>query len=52
LLITLINMFLQFGSSPAVNLTEGADLEANEYSVFGPTEALAELQVCNDAIRP
>ncbi len=45
LLITLINMFLEFGSSPAVNATVGADVDDNEYSVFGPTEGLADVQV-------
>ena len=44
-LITLINMFLEFGSSPAVNATEGASVEDNEYSVFGPTVAMANIQV-------
>ena len=38
-------MFLEFGSSPVVNSTEGADLEDNEYSVFGPTEDMANIQV-------
>ena len=45
LLITLINMFLEFGASPVVNATEGFSQDDNEYAVFGPTELMADLQV-------
>ncbi len=38
-------MFLEFGGSPHVNATEGFDMSKNEYSVFGPTEVLADFQV-------
>lgn len=45
MLITLINMFLEFGASPVVDGAEGATDDDNEYSVFGPTESLADAQV-------
>ena len=44
LLITLINMFLGFGKSPQVSDVPEKAPE-NEYSVFGPTIALATVQV-------
>lgn len=43
LLITLINMFLGFGSSPKVNVT--GDPSLNEYSIFGPSTDAAAGQV-------
>lgn len=47
LLITLINMFLEVGQSPHVNATttDPTEISENEYSVFGPTESLADMQV-------
>ena len=46
LLITLINMFLAFGSAPSVNATAtGVELEKNLYSVFAPSPEAANFQV-------
>ncbi len=42
LLITLINMFLKFGGSPDVTNTDPTQIQ---YSVFGHTDELAQLQV-------
>ncbi len=41
LLITLINMFLQFGSTPQIT----DDDEETTYSVFSPSEGAADFQV-------
>lgn len=41
LLITLINMFLEFGQAPRIT----NNTATTEYSVFGPTAALADGQV-------
>ena len=38
-------MFLEFGGSPSVNSTTSGGEEDNEYSVFGPTEEMANIQV-------
>ena len=39
-------MFLEFARSPKVNDTMSEFSLKNEYSVFGPTPALAAIQVC------
>jgi V-type H+-transporting ATPase subunit a len=44
LLITLINMFLEFTRLPSDYVVEGRDANENEYSVFGPSAQLATLQ--------
>ena len=44
LLITLINMFLEFTRLPSDYVVEGRDPEENQYSVFGPSVQLAILQ--------
>ena len=44
LLITLINMFLEFTRLPSDYVVEGRDANENEYSVFGPSVQLATLQ--------
>ena len=46
LLITLINMFLEIGSSPKVPFPGHPENTQNEYGVFGPTPLLASVQVC------
>lgn len=43
LLITLINMFLEFAQSPSVD--EAKPPDDNEYSVFGPSARAADIQV-------
>ena len=50
LLITLINMFLGFGSSPVVHDHKDPTNTTNEFSVFGPTDELATLQVIHKII--
>ena len=44
LLITLINMFLEFTRLPSDYVVEGRDPAENEYSVFGPSAQLATTQ--------
>ena len=44
LLITLINMFLDFTKMPGDYVVEGRDPAENEYSVFGPSAQLASTQ--------
>lgn len=44
LLITLINMFLDFTRLPSDYVVEGRDADENEYSVFGPSVQFATLQ--------
>ena len=44
LLITLINMFLEFTRLPSDYVVEGRDPQENEYSVFGPSVRLATVQ--------
>lgn len=53
LLITLINMFLEFGKSPGVVYVNGTvqAIPKPEYSVFGPSSQLAEDQVCRNMFR-
>ena len=45
LLITLINMFLEIASAPKVPHPEDPTNSENEYSVFGPSQATAAVQV-------
>ena len=45
LLITLINMFLEFSMSPRVNASLPVEDPYNEFSVFGPSSGLANGQV-------
>ena len=45
LLITLINMFLEIASAPKVPHPEDPTNSENEYSVFGPSQATATVQV-------
>ena len=45
LLITLINMFLEIASAPKVPYPEDSANTQNEYSVFGPSQATAAVQV-------
>lgn len=44
LLITLINMFLEFTRLPSDYVVEDRDPAENEYSVFGPSAQLATIQ--------
>ena len=44
MLITLINMFLEFSRLPSDYVVEGRDADENEYSVFGPSPEMATLQ--------
>lgn len=44
LLITLINMFLEFNRLPNDYVVEGRDASENQYSVFGPSPEMATIQ--------